>query len=334
MTASRGQRRAAPYSRLCQTPAILFVTAILATGFSVGESVASRATKEAPRPAAGQLYAAAGSRSSGAKSTRTVATRKSPSATRSARARGNAEPRVRAPAAVVLDATAGKMLFSKNERVQRPIASITKLMTSIVFLESGASLRERVTVEPADAESASSTALRVGEEIAAGDLFYAALLNSDNVAARCLARASGLTAGEFVERMNRKAQGLGLEDTRFVDPTGLMAENVSTALDVAGLVEAAVRDPFLRSILMTQEYSFRTSRRLHTVHSTNRLLLSTDNLVLGKTGFIQEAGYCFASSCDSGERDLAVVILGARSASARFRETNDLIRWALAREER
>lgn len=249
------------------------------------------------------------------------ATRAAPSSNRS--------PRIRAYSAVVLDADNGTLLFAKNEREPRPIASITKLMTALVFIETGESLRSRVTIDANDREGASRTIFRAGEEVAAHDLLFAALLNSDNVAARCLAKASGLTAEEFVARMNRKARLMGLVDTHFEDPTGLDPRNVSTALDCAALVESAARDPFIRTIMMTREHSFHTGKRLHTLHSTNRLLHASDTLIVGKTGFITEAGYCFASCFDSAGRDLAVVVLGARSPSARFREANDLINWAL-----
>jgi D-alanyl-D-alanine endopeptidase (penicillin-binding protein 7) len=243
---------------------------------------------------------------------------------------GHPTPRIRASSAVVLDSADGKLLFAKNEKEQRPIASITKLMTALVFIETGESLRTVVEIEPEDREDASRTIFRAGEDVTAHDLLFASLLNSDNVAARGLVKASGLTPPEFVARMNRKARLLGLADTHFEDPTGLDPRNVSTALDCAALVGSATRDPFLRTILMTREHSFRTDRRLHTIHSTNRLLLATDKIVVGKTGFISEAGYCFASCFDSAGRDLAVVVLGARSPSARFREANDLIKWVLS----
>jgi D-alanyl-D-alanine endopeptidase (penicillin-binding protein 7) len=262
-------------------------------------------------------------------SARTAPSRARDAARSDARVRA---PRVRASSAIVLDAADGTLLYQKNEREPRPIASITKLMTAIVFVETGASVRERVSVEPEDLEQASRTIFRSGETAATVDFLFAMLLNSDNVAARTVARASGLEPDEFVTRMNRKARALGLEDTRFVEPSGLDPGNVSTALDCAALVESAIRDPYLRTILMTQEHTFQSSRRQHTLHSTNVLLQATDKIVVGKTGYIQEAGYCFASSFNTQGRDLAVVVLGARTSSARFREAHDLIRWALAAE--
>jgi D-alanyl-D-alanine endopeptidase (penicillin-binding protein 7) len=237
---------------------------------------------------------------------------------------------LRSGVALVIDQSTDEVLFSKNDTAVQPIASITKLMTALVFIETGESLRTVVEIEPEDREDASRTIFRAGEDVTAHDLLFASLLNSDNVAARGLVKASGLTPPEFVARMNRKARLLGLADTHFEDPTGLDPRNVSTALDCAALVGSATRDPFLRTILMTREHSFRTDRRLHTIHSTNRLLLATDKIVVGKTGFISEAGYCFASCFDSAGRDLAVVVLGARSPSARFREANDLIKWVLS----
>jgi len=246
-------------------------------------------------------------------------------------AQGSRTPSVRSQAAVVVDALEGKLLYTKNERVQRPIASITKLMTALVYFESGADTDDRVTVGKDDIAGAGKTCFRKDEVVLAHDLLYAMLLKSDNVAARCVARASGISAEAFAARMNAKAAQLGLSDTKFVEPTGLDPANVSTALDCASLIEAAVRNPAIRRIMATREHTFRTTRALRTVTSTNRLLCKADNSCpVGKTGFILEAGYCLATCLDSPEKNIAVVVLGAPTSSSRFREANDLIRWALA----
>jgi D-alanyl-D-alanine endopeptidase (penicillin-binding protein 7) len=239
-------------------------------------------------------------------------------------------PKVRAEAAVVMDAREGRVLYTKNERERRPIASLTKLMTALVYLESEASLDSSLTLLPGDFDGAGKSMFRRGEQVRARDLFYSALLKSDNVAARGLARASGLPADEFVARMNRKAILLGLDDTHFTEPTGLDAANVSTALDCVALVQAAARNPYLAEAMARKEHSFRTSRGIKVAHSTNRLLVREDSgFPVGKTGFILEAGYCIASCFHSTSRDIAVVVLGAHSSGARFREANALFRWAL-----
>jgi D-alanyl-D-alanine endopeptidase (penicillin-binding protein 7) len=230
-----------------------------------------------------------------------------------------------------MDARAGRILYTKNERERRPIASITKLITVLVFLDSGASLDSSVALPPEDFAGAGRSLFRRGEVVRASDLVYAALLKSDNVAARGLARASGLPANEFVARMNRRATLLGLDDTRFVEPTGLDAANVSTALDCAALIQAAARNSYLRDVMTRKQYTFRTSRGLKVAYSTNRLLIrENDESPIGKTGFIVEAGYCLATCLHSTDREIAVVVLGATSSGSRFREANALFRWALA----
>lgn len=240
-------------------------------------------------------------------------------------------PKVRAEAVVVLDTREGRILYTKNERARRPIASITKLMTALVYLDSGADPDSSIALEPGEFTGAGRSIFRKREVVRARDLLYTALLKSDNVAARALARASGLPADEFVARMNRRAMLLGLDDTHFAEPTGLNAENVSTALDCAALVQAAARNPYLREVMESKEYTFQTSRGPKVAHSTNRLLLSGDaEAPVGKTGFILEAGYCIATCLHSTSRDIAVVVLGAPSSGARFREANALFRWALA----
>jgi D-alanyl-D-alanine endopeptidase (penicillin-binding protein 7) len=254
------------------------------------------------------------------------ASRRATPASRAARV-----PPIRSAAAVAIDMSEGRMLYAKNERAPRPIASITKLMTTLVFLESGAPLDSEWTVTPEELAGAGKSVFRRGEVVGVEDLLYATLLQSDNAAARGLARASGLPPDEFAARMNRKARSLGLADSRFAEPTGLDSANVSTALDCAALVDAVARNPYLREVMETRERTFQTSRALRTVHSTNRLLFrSSEACPVGKTGYINEAGYCIATCYAQGKRKIAVVVLGARSSSSRFREANDLIRWALS----
>ncbi len=244
-------------------------------------------------------------------------------------------PSLRAAAAVVMDARAGRILYTKNERERRPIASITKLMTALVYFDSGASLDSSVTLTPEDVAGAGRSLFRRGEVVRARDLLYAALLKSDNVAARGLARASGLPGDEYVARMNRRAILLGLDDTRFSEPTGLDPSNVSTALDCAALIQASARNPFLKEVMTRKEYAFRTSRGVKVAYSTNRLLIrENDESPVGKTGFIVEAGYCLATCLHTTGRDIAVVVLGAPSSGTRFREANALLRWALATDPR
>jgi D-alanyl-D-alanine endopeptidase (penicillin-binding protein 7) len=125
--------------------------------------------------------------------------------------------------------------------------------------------------------------------------------------------------------MNRKAAELGLTGSRFVEFTGLDEHNVSTAADVARMLHAAAHDPLIQSITTTREYEFRTERRVHAIRNTDRLLYGKWDVLGGKTGFIQEAGYCFATWIHSQGRDLIAVVLGAPTNATRFADAVRLI---------
>jgi len=140
---------------------------------------------------------------------------------------------VYARSAVVFDPVTNEVLFAKNAATSAPIASLTKLMTAMVFLDHKPDLEREVEVTRTELSGAGHTQLRNGELVSLGDLLHMSLMCSDNVATRVLARESGLEAAEFLGEMNRKAHELNLGDTRFVEFTGLDEHNVSTATDVA-----------------------------------------------------------------------------------------------------
>jgi len=244
-------------------------------------------------------------------------------------ASGELVPDVRAEAAIIFSPSTGRVLWEDHAHDQRSIASITKVMTVLVFLESGPDLARTVTVTRADLRRASTTYLRVNEKLTLGDVLNVTLVASDNAAARVLARSAGYASPEaFLARMNEKAVELGLEDTSFTDPSGLDADNVSSAYDVSRLITFAARDERIASIMQQTEYRFGTSRRKSVrVRNTNKLVGQLD-VVGGKTGFIQRAGYCLATLLRLPEgQDVAVVVLGARSNLGRFWETRHLFNW-------
>ena len=179
-------------------------------------------------------------------------------------------------------------------------------------------IRDRIT-------GGGHTQLRNGEVVVLGDLLHMSLMCSDNVATRVLARESGLGADAFVARMNRKAAELDLNGSHFVEFTGLDERNVSTAADVARMLHAAAHDPLIQSITTTREYEFRTERRVHAIRNTDRLLYGHWDVLGGKTGFISEAGYCFATWIRSQGRDLIAVVLGAPTNATRFADAVRLI---------
>jgi D-alanyl-D-alanine endopeptidase (penicillin-binding protein 7) len=227
--------------------------------------------------------------------------------------------------AIVLDAATGQVLYEKNSDSSVPIASLTKLMTATVFLEQKPDLDRAVEVTRAELNGAGHTQLRTHEVVPLRDLLHMSLMCSDNAATRVLARESGLAPEDFLARMNQKALALGLTHTRFVEFTGLDERNVSTAADVARLLQAAASQDLVRDITTTQSYEFRTRRRAHHIANTNRLLYGRYEILGGKTGFIIPAGYCLATWVRSQGRDLIAVVLGAPTAATRFADVVRLI---------
>ena len=248
-----------------------------------------------------------------------------------AAAQGVPSPRVRAAAAIVFDPATGDALWELNAREPRPIASITKVMTAMLFLEQEPDLSRDVVISRRDVRRASTTYLRRGERVSLRDLVHLALVASDNVAARVLARASRWGTKRFISRMNAMAAELGLEQTRFTDPSGLHEGNVSSAHDVSRLIAAAGREPEIARIMRKRSHRISTSRQSRVVRNTNRLLDSRSDIVGGKTGYINEAGYCLATLIRVGDRAVSVVVLGARSNAGRFQETGRLVDWLTRR---
>lgn len=237
-------------------------------------------------------------------------------------------PRVNAQAAIILDPVTGVTLWERNSRDLRSIASITKVMTVMLFLESEPDLSRDVVISRQDVRRASTTYLRQGERVTLRDLVHLALVASDNAAARALARVSIWGTKRFIARMNAKAAALGLEETRFADPSGLHEGNVSSAYDVSRLIAAASEETVVARIMRKRSYDIRTSRRTRTVRSTNRLLGTRVDVMAGKTGYIDEAGYCLATLVElSDGRSVSIVVLGARSNSGRFADARRLVDW-------
>ena len=237
-------------------------------------------------------------------------------------------PRLRAQAAIILDPVSGETLWERNSRELRSIASITKVMTVLLFLDQNPDLSQDVVISRQDVRRASTTYLRRGERVTVGDLVHLSLVASDNAAARALARVSPWGTKRFITRMNAKAAELGLRQTRFIDPSGLHENNVSSAHDVSRLILAASEQPRMAEIMRKRSYRINTSRRARIIRSTNRLLGTSLEVLAGKTGYIDEAGYCLATivQLDDG-RSVSVVVLGAQSNSGRFTEARRLVNW-------
>lgn len=249
-------------------------------------------------------------------------------------ASGDLVPDLRAAAAIVYNPETNEVLWEEHSQDQRSIASITKVMTATVFLENAPDLSESVKVERSDTFRASTTYLRAGDVVTTGDLLHLLLIGSDNAAARALARVSPWGSAGFITRMNEKALELGLAQTRYADPSGLLADNVSSAFDMARLIAHASTDPRISSVMQLRTHTIATPRRTISVRSTNHLLGRDDlNVLAAKTGFISRSGYCLATLLRLPDTDqqVAVVVLGARSNAGRFLETRNLFNWFAAK---
>lgn len=243
---------------------------------------------------------------------------------------GREVPAPRAAAAIIYDPITNEVLFEEHSLEQRSIASITKVMTALVVFESLTDPSEVVKVERSDVLRASTTYLRAGYQVSVEQLLHLLLIGSDNAAARVLARVSPYGAEGFVARMNEKARELGLTNTHYDDPSGLLSGNVSTAFEMARLIAYAAADERIGSVMRKSEYDFTPGKRAVHVNSTNRLVRTGELEVLGgKTGFISSSGYCLATLMRLPQtgRQVAVVVLGARSNAARFAETRHLVNW-------
>ncbi|HZR25035.1 MAG TPA: serine hydrolase [Vicinamibacterales bacterium] len=250
-------------------------------------------------------------------------------------ANGELVPDLRAAAAIIYNPETNEVLWESNSQTQRSIASITKMMTATVFLENNPDTSQVVTMVHSDVFQASTTHLRLNDKVTTDDLLHLMLIASDNAAARALARVSPYGSDGFIRRMNEKAGELGLENTHYADPSGLLSDNVSSAYDMARLITHVSGDDRITSIMRMPEYTVYTKNtRPHaiTFHSTDHLLGRPGiDVRAAKTGFISKAGYCLATLLRlpeaAGGQDVAVVVLGARSNAGRFLETQNLFNW-------
>ena len=246
---------------------------------------------------------------------------------------GDLVPDLRAAAAIIYDPETNQVLWEENSQTQRSIASITKVMTATVFLETNPELTRQVTIAKSDVDRASTTYLRLNDRVTVDDLLHLLLIPSDNAAARVLARVSPHGTEGFVQRMNEKAAELGLENTSYADTSGLLSANVSSAYDMARLITFASGDERIGSIMRTPQYTVHVANRRPrsiTFRNTNHLLSQPDvDVRAGKTGFISKAGYCIATLLRLPQRGphVGVVVLRARSHAGGLPETNTLLAW-------
>jgi D-alanyl-D-alanine endopeptidase (penicillin-binding protein 7) len=233
-------------------------------------------------------------------------------------------------AALVLDQSTAEVLFEKNSQVALPIASITKLMTSVVVVESNQSMEEPITVtnEDIDREKFSHSRLRVGSQLTRANMLHIALMSSENRAASALGRSypGGLPA--FVAAMNAKARALGMTNTHYVDSTGLSSNNVSTARDLAKLVIAAHQHPLIRQYSTDSKYAVEPGGPMLQYRNSNHLVDNPDwQIGLQKTGYISEAGRCLVMQTQIEGRAIVMVFLDSKGKSSRLADAGRIRKW-------
>jgi D-alanyl-D-alanine endopeptidase (penicillin-binding protein 7) len=237
---------------------------------------------------------------------------------------------IQSASASVVDQNSGAVLYEKNADSVVPIASISKLMTAMVVLDTEPDLDAVLTITDEDVDVLKGTRshLRVGTQLSRENMLRLALMSSENRAAAALSRYYPGGREGFVAAMNRKATELGLNDTRFLDPTGLTAANVSNARDLTRMVAAAYQYPLIRSYTTTSDYTVSLAGRPRTFHNTNRLVSNSDwEIGLSKTGYINEAGKCLVMQAWLNSRPTIIVLLDSWGRLTRIGDAKRIRRW-------
>jgi D-alanyl-D-alanine endopeptidase (penicillin-binding protein 7) len=242
------------------------------------------------------------------------------------------EPNLASSAVMVLDGQTGQTLYSKNADTAHPIASITKLMTAMIVIDSKLDMDEPIALSTEDIDTLKGTRSRLplGTHFRRDDLVRIALVASDNRAASALGRSypGGLPA--FVEAMNAKARAMGLQNTTFVDSSGLDPHNVSSPQDLAKLVQAASTYPLIREYSTTPaiDVTLPNSKRKLAFVNTNALVRASDwQIGLSKTGYINEAGKCLVMHAMIANQPIVIVLLDSWGKLTRIGDANRIRKW-------
>ncbi|QAU33926.1 D-alanyl-D-alanine endopeptidase [Janthinobacterium sp. 17J80-10] len=232
--------------------------------------------------------------------------------------------------ALVLDQSNSQVLFEKNSNISLPIASITKLMTGLIVVDSRQNKDEilQITSDDIDREKNSGSRLAVGTQLSRASLLHLALMSSENRAASALGRnyPGGLPA--FVSAMNAKARALGMNDTHFVDSSGLSSRNVASAHDLAKLVGAVQKYPILGQYSTVPESVVDAGGRTLQYRNTNQLVRNPSwEIGLQKTGYISEAGRCLVMQTVIEGRSIVMVFLDSKGKLSRIADAGRIRKW-------
>jgi len=239
--------------------------------------------------------------------------------------------KLRSEHVLVLDRD-GNEVYAKAADEAVSIASLTKLMTALVILDSDLPLNAPVTITKDDRDLLKLTGsrLKYGATLSRKELLEIALMASENRAASALARTYPGGTEAFVRAMNRKAESLGMNSSGFSDPTGLNPDNTASARDLSRLVLAAREYPLIREATTTTRASVEpyADRGPLRYGNTNRLLKNEHwQIELSKTGYIEEAGRCLVMSAEIADQPLVIVLLDSLGKLTPFGDSNRLRKW-------
>jgi serine-type D-Ala-D-Ala endopeptidase (penicillin-binding protein 7) len=243
---------------------------------------------------------------------------------------GDSSLALRSNVAYVVDQNSSEPLLDKNSQAVVPIASISKLMTAMVTLDSKQSLEDQITVtdEDRDYEKGTGSRLSVGSVLSRRDMLHIALMASENRAAAALSRYYPGGRPAFIAAMNAKAKALGMNDTHFENSTGLSSQNVSSARDLVKMVNAAYQYPLIREFSTDRTYTVDTGKRDIVYNSTNALVRNGSwDIGLQKTGFINEAGECLVMQAVIHSRPIVMVLLDSLGKYSRFADAVRVRNW-------
>ena len=240
--------------------------------------------------------------------------------------------KVRSLKAIVVNQNTGEVIYEKKADAKASIASLTKLMTAMVVLDSGMDLNKKITLTKADIDRVKRTTSRlpIGAKLSRYELLKAALISSDNRAAFALSRSYPSGRKGFINAMNVKAIQLGMQNSQFQDPTGLDKRNISTAKDLLKLVRAAYQYSIIRELTTTPSESIKVGKKRNRIgfNNTNPLVRKgVWDIGLSKTGFIREAGRCLVLQTVIDGEPVIIVLLNSYGKLTRFADVKRIRNW-------
>lgn len=243
-------------------------------------------------------------------------------------------PDLKSGSVLVIDENTKSVLLSSQADVAAPIASITKLMTALVVLDAKQSMDEmlEITADDKNLERSSASRLAVGTRLSRADLLHLALMSSENRAAHALGRNYPGGLGPMILAMNAKAKALGMTRTHFVDPTGLSSSNVASPEDLSKLVIAASHNSVIRDYSTDDNYSVKAGKRQLQFRNTDSLVAKSDwDIVVQKTGYIEEAGRCLVMKTMIAGRSVVIVLLDSYGKYTRTADARRIKKWMEAK---